>query len=267
MTIIVPPSRALSLRLLSRAATYSTQPLLRVPSDRNASPPQSASCSNASPGLFSALRVRAYATATPVTRAGRPKAHTGRASASKTKAATTAAVTITGARNTTAKKPGPKKPGPKKGASKATPKRKLKAKAKAKPKPKRKVLTEKQKVAREKKLASLKKKQLRETALLNPPKRLPDTAYQVVSIENFTKGTGVAENAKAAAAKYKSLEPEDREVSPFPLTTVVASMAHPSSTRIMSPTKTKPKTRLLIRGGSQHLRHYKSRTRIMPGLH
>jgi hypothetical protein len=140
----------------------------------------------------------------PAARPGRPKAHTGRATPSRRKTAATASSAT-------------KKPAAKKKAAK--PKQKAKAKAKAKPKAKRKtrVLTEEQKANKEKKAAALKQRNLRITALLTPPsakppKRLPSTAYMVINQENQVKGASTADNAKANAAKYKALSPEEREV-------------------------------------------------------
>jgi hypothetical protein len=45
-----------------------------------------------------------------------------------------------------------------------------------------------------------------------PPKQLPRTAYMVINAENQVKGTSTADNARASAAKYKALTPEEREV-------------------------------------------------------
>jgi hypothetical protein len=108
-----------------------------------------------------------------------------------------------------------KKPAAKKKAGK--PKKKSKAKPKAKAKRKPRVLTEEQKAKKEKKAAALKQRNLRITALLSPPsakppKRLPATAYMVINQENQVKGASTADNAKANAAKYRALSPEEREV-------------------------------------------------------
>ena len=148
----------------------------------------------------------------------RPKAHTGRTSAAARKAPTTS-------KTTAAKKPAPKKTTPKavpKAKSKAKPRikakpkpaKKKRAKAKPKPKPKakkpKKVLTEAEKL-------SLKKRQLKATAL-KPPISAAYTAWTVFLQEKI-KTTGLAPEkgnigsvAKGASLEYKQLIPEQVEV-------------------------------------------------------
>ena len=151
---------------------------------------------------------RAYATERPVSR---PKAHTGRTTTSpRKKAAPKAAAT---------KKPAaPKKPTKSKPKPKARPK--TKAKAKPKPKPRRRVLTDQQKAKRIATKENLDIKKLKELALA-PPTQLPSTAWLVViqqTVKDGDAGKGLdarkrlGGSAKAAAAKYKSLSPEELEV-------------------------------------------------------
>ena len=207
MTIALLPPRALALRLLSRGpSTPILFRSLRVRHDQNAGQPTSSSHSNAGAIHCCPGRSQNYATAAPASRPGRPKAHTGRATASRRK---TAATTSSAASAAT------KKPTAKKTAAK--PKRKTKVKPKPKPKRKTRALTEQQKANKEKKAAALKQRELRKTALLTPPsatppKMLPRTAYMVIHQENHVKGTSTTDNARASAAKYKSLTPEEREV-------------------------------------------------------
>ena len=212
MTIGLLPSRALALRLLSRGpATPVLFTSVRVRHDQNAGHPTSTSHSNAGP-IHSCLgQSHNYATAAPASRPGRPKAHTGRATAPKRKAtATTRTATSAAPKPAAARKSAANKKA-------AKPKRKVKAKAKPTRKPKTRVLTEHQKATKEKKANALKKRELRIRALLTPPaatppKMLPQTAYMVINRQNQVKGIRSTENAKANAAKYKALTPEEREV-------------------------------------------------------
>jgi hypothetical protein len=214
MTIVLLPSRVLALRLFSRGpSTPALFSSLRVRHDQNAGHATSSSPPNSGIIQSGLGRSQNYATDVPVARPGRPKAHTGRATASRKKAA----AATSDATSATTKRTATKKPAVKKKPAK--PKRKTKAKAKAKPKAKRKtrVLTEQQKANKEKKAAALKQRNLRIAALLTPPsatppKRLPSTAYMVIHQENQVKGTSPADNAKANAEKYKALSPEEREV-------------------------------------------------------
>lgn len=129
------------------------------------------------PSLSAYLR-KSYSSA-----AGRPKAHTGRTTASKSKGK-------------------PKSSNDKKGASKKSSSTGKKAKKAA---PKRKQLTDKQKEAREKKKQREEIRQLREAAL-TPPKRLSSSAYQLVCKE---QGGSVTKNIEV----YKNLPLAERQVS------------------------------------------------------
>jgi hypothetical protein len=201
MTVGLLSSRALAWRLLSRGpSTPVLFSSLRVKHDQKAGHLTSPSHSNVETIYPRLGQIQNYATAS---RPGRPKAHTGRATASKKKPATRSST-----KSTAAKK-----------AAKPKKKTKTKAKPKPKPKPKRKTkaLIEQQKANKEKKAAALKRKNLRITALLTPlsatpPKQLPRTAYLVINAENQVKGTSTTDIAKASAAKYKALTSEEREV-------------------------------------------------------
>jgi len=211
MTVGFLPPRALVLRLLSRGHSTPVLSSLRVKHDQNAGHRTSPSYSNVETTYSRLGHIQNYATDVPTSRPGRPKAHTGRATASKRKpAASIRSSTSATPKSTAAKK-----------AAKTKRKTKTKAKPKPKPKPKPKrktrVLTEQQKANREKKAAALKLRNLRITALLTPssaapPKQLPRTAYMVINAENQVKGTSTTDIAKASAAKYKALTPEEREV-------------------------------------------------------
>jgi hypothetical protein len=204
------PSRALALRLLSRGpSTPVLLSSLRVRHDQNTGHRTSPSHPNVEIIHSRLSQIQNYATDVPTSRPGRPKAHTGRATATKRKpAASKSRSTSTAPKSTATKK-----------AAKTKRKTKTKAKPKPKPKPKRKtrVLTEQQKENKEKKAAALKQRNLRITALLTPPaatppKQLPRTAYMVVNAENQVKGTWNTDIARDSAAKYKALTPEEREV-------------------------------------------------------
>ena len=203
MTVGLLHSRALALRLLSRCpSTPVLLSSLRVRHDQNAGHQTSPSHSNVEITYSRLGQKQNYATGVPASRPGRPKAHTGRATASKKKSA---ARSTSAAKNSTVTKKA------------AKPKRKTKTKAKPKTKRKTGVLTKQQKANKEKKAAALKQRNLRITALLTPPaatppKQLPRTAYMVVNAENQVKGTSPTDNARASAAKYKALTPEEREV-------------------------------------------------------
>ena len=131
---------------------------------------------------------------------GRPKAHTGRTPARKSTRAAAA-----------------KKPGPKTAAGKSKVGRKPKAKKKATAKkpvkkavkrPLSKEALNRQRIAAERELKS--------KALLDSPKDLPASAWQVVLAEISKASTGqsgrIGLKSKEASAKYKSLTPEEIEV-------------------------------------------------------
>ncbi|KAH8808267.1 hypothetical protein F5884DRAFT_362506 [Xylogone sp. PMI_703] len=144
---------------------------------------------------------------------------------------TTSSVRLFAAATTTKTKKTSKKSPAKSTTSKAAPKKKAatakkttrkttrktakKTTAKAK-KPAKKQLTEKQKEEKQAKKEREHLRKLKETALLPGPHRLPDTAWMIVLSEylkanaekgNQTSGT----KTKEAAAKYKSLSPEELE--------------------------------------------------------
>ena len=141
--------------------------------------------------------------------ASRPKAHTGTPAARKPRAKAAAA--------TPAKKPA-KKPAAKAKKPKAAkkPKKVKKSKKAVAKKPRRKVLTPKQKEAKAVEDKKRKIKELKKTAL-EPPSPGATTAWLVLSTErNKGKNTlvSVDQGTKAAAADYKNLTPERREVCP-----------------------------------------------------
>lgn len=158
------------------------------------------------------LQSRSYAT-----KPGKPKAHTGRVTASKRKpaAATSDAAAGTPKKASARKSASTKKPAAKKRGAAEKPKRKTTSKAKAKGRPKRKVLTEKQKTTKQKDAVRQKTKNLKQQALLDPPKRLPATAYTVLSVETSHKGMKIKEHSKAVSEQYKSLSAEEMEVSSY----------------------------------------------------
>jgi hypothetical protein len=206
MTVLLPPSRALSHQLASRVLHQTANRRSCANSwsrviFNNVGCLSSLLQFNAPTPILGQVVFRSYAT-----RPGRPKAHTGRVAASKRKPAAARSDKAAGTPKKT-----PAKRITKLAAKK--PKRKTsKAKPKPKPKPRRKALTEKQKAAKAKKDAGQKTKDLREKALLDHPKRLPFTAYTVLSSESSGKGINVADHAKAISAQYKTLSPEEMEV-------------------------------------------------------
>ncbi len=163
------------------------------------------------------------------TKPGRPKAHTGRVTASKRKPAAARSDTAAGtpkkvaAKKAPAKKPPAKKRTTTRKSAAKKPARKTRSPAKPKPAPKRKVLTDKQKVAKEKKETLQKTRDLRKIALLDGPKRLPATAFTVLSVQTSSKGTAASLHAKDVAAQYKTLSAEEMEVT-------YTSLSHRAST-------------------------------------
>ncbi len=185
MTVALPISRSLAQQLLARSARsltrpVSSNPLLRVncacghDKDHPSYPSKYTSLGQ----LFKQTRSYATATGKPV---GRPKQHTGRTPAKRTPKAKATK------KSTSTKKPTTKKATPR--AKKAPSKSALLKKA-------RKEQTD-----------------LKATALLQEPKRLPTTPYQLILVEE-TKGTKttVTAGATAASNKYKNLALADREV-------------------------------------------------------
>lgn len=203
----MPPTRAVSHQVISRTSSFCTARFatgLRRVNPIYSSDDKSATSHRHSANSRSVLsQCRSYATKTvtaTVKTPGKPKAHTGRTTTTKRKTTSTT-----------------KKPAAKKAKSTTKPKSKPKIRAKAKPKPKAKPrkreLTEKQKAAKAKTLASQKHKTLCATALLTAPKSLPNTAWQVL-ITGSTRGNANAKlgsAAKEASAQYKNLTPEERE--------------------------------------------------------
>ena len=152
------------------------------------------------------LHFRGFATAAV---ASKPKAHTGRKKAGKVKAKAKPA-SVAGTKKTVRKTPAKKGPAkkPKVKAKKAVkksakkPAKKAVTKPKAKPK---KAITpeEKEKILR---------RELRAKALTSPH-GLPSTAWTVLMAEVSKDTRNLGNSAKEAAVKYKSLLPEEREVS------------------------------------------------------
>lgn len=132
------------------------------------------------------------------------------AAASKTKKSTKTSTKSKAARSKKSGTKTTKKPAKKKTTTKKTAKKTTKAK-----KPVRKQLTEKQKEEKEAKKERQHIRDLRETALLPSPHKLPDTAWAILLSEymkaNAEKGQAITSKAKEAAEKYKSLSPEELE--------------------------------------------------------
>lgn len=210
MKLFVPPRGALSHQSVSRLSHPRTTRLSCAHSWSRATFNNLGYLSsllqcNASTSTLGQLLSRSYAT-----KPGKPKAHTGRPAASKRKPAAARSDAAAGVpkkapskRTATRKKPAAKKPARKT-------KSKLSPKLHPGRKPKR--LTDKQKAAKEKRDAGKKKKDLRKIALLDPPKRLPSTAFMVLSVETSSKGTPPPQHSKEVSARYKNLRPEEMEV-------------------------------------------------------
>ena len=219
MTYLLPPGRALSQHLVSRASRAAAQKSCANSWSRvavkNPRCLSSLARSNTLIPILSQLLSRTYATGT-----GKPKAHTGRPAASKRKPAV---VTSDAAAGTPKKAAAKKKPArkPKRAVKKKAKTKPKSRKAKAKPKKKRapKELTEEQQARKAKRLAAKasrelaeKKKTLKETAQLNPPKQLPYTAFTVLVKETASKGVVGKDIVRASSTQYKSLRPEEMEV-------------------------------------------------------
>lgn len=165
-----------------------------------------------------ALRFRTYAT----TAVSRPKAHTGRTASAPRKKAPVAKATTSGttsaakkpaakkSKTTSKTKPKPKTKGPGRAGTKAkSAKARKKPKAKAAPKKPKKVRTPEQKERLA--IKALKAK------LLDPPKQLATTAYQVLLAETSRAKPGsVPGLSKEASVRYHALNPTEREVSLLP---------------------------------------------------
>lgn len=197
MTIAAPISRSLAAQLLARSARLLTRPvssntLLRVNCNCGHDNDQSSYRSKYTNlgQLFKQTRTYATATGKP---ASRPKQHTGRTPAKRTPKATK--------KTTPTKKATTKKAPKKKVVKKATPR--------AKKEPSKHALLKK---------ARKEQADLKSAAILEEPKQLPATPYQLILVEE-TKGTkgAVTAGATAASNKYKNLSPEDREVRIYEL--------------------------------------------------
>lgn len=207
MAILIPVHRALSTKLAGRSFKVVSRLGYHPWSARvNQSPdhhePKSTS-SQARVGRICFISTRTYATTAAGKPASRPKAHTGRTPAKRaSKAATT-------------DKPGPKTP---EGKAKVGAKPKAKTtKAKAKPKRERPMKPVKKALSKSalNKERVTKEKALKAAALLDSPKLLPATAWQVVFAESKRvphDQHDVKRIAQDAGQKYKDLRPEEKEV-------------------------------------------------------
>lgn len=248
MQSLLPPSRALSHQLTSRASQLAAvrrscaNPWSRVTFSNNVRYLSSLLQTDASTPVRSRLLFRFYAT-----KPGKPKAHTGRVAASKRKPAAARSDAVAGTpkkapakKTATTRKPAAKKPARKS---------KSKTKAKSQAKPKRKVQTEVQKASKAKKAAGKKNRDLRQQALLDPPKRLPATAYTVLSVQSSGKGMSVVQHAKEVSAQYKNLAPEELEVLSVLFFSYLRLLINPFSVLITLQMRTKPKTMLPSNSG------------------
>ena len=202
MTVLIPCSRTASRQLISSTSRLLTRQAipsvtLRVRSIHTTVFIRPNRSTHTVPRALSIRSTRSYATEGAAKPRGRPKAHTGREPAKRKPVAKK--------QPTAADAPAKKNAGRPKKATKA------KSKPKPKPKPKKTTLS----VTAQKKQASQAQKALREKALLHPPKKLPETAWTVLFVENAPKkgsGGNVASSAKGASEQYKNLSPEEHEV-------------------------------------------------------
>ena len=150
--------------------------------------------------LSSVISSRNYATRA----VSRPKAHTGRAKAATPRRAAPKS-TEKPAKKTAAKRS--------KAKPKAKPKKRAaKAKSKPKAKPKKKVLTDEAKARLQKRKEALLVKDLK-AKIIKAPTALPSNAWTVLVAEKIVKGhKDLSGLVKSAAAEYKTLSPERREV-------------------------------------------------------
>lgn len=216
MTITIPVHRALSTKLAPRSFNVVTRwgynPwLARVNSTSNNENDANTSRLCLQSKSRHTIGTRYYATDAAAKPVSRPKAHTGRTPAKRSTKASTSS-----------------KPGPKTAAGKKAVGRKPKAKttkAAAKPKTKKAVKKPVKKPAAKKvpsKTALLakrraKNKELKEKALLNAPKQLPQTAWGVQFGEAQSAARGSGQNigmvTRNAAEQHRGLTPEQKEVS------------------------------------------------------
>ena len=213
MTIIQPFGRACSRQLITRARPSSGHVVSRVAWSFKDPPNTYLLAKNLFKPSYLNISSRLYASGIPP--ASRPKAHTGRAKAAKPR--TTKAAASTRAKTTKKATTKATKKAPARKKTKAKAKAKPKRRSKAKPKPKRRVPTDKQKEIAARKAARSKLTKLKEDALLKEEKaasagRNNRSAWQFV-VQSF-KGPGIGgvEMTRQAAAKYKNLSPQEREV-------------------------------------------------------
>ena len=187
MTAALPFSRSLPKHVLARSTRTFTRPshsssLLRVTCtcDANRDRPEHRTDSLGLASIYRRARTYATASAKP---ASRPKAHTGRTAAK---------------RRTAAKEAAP---------AKST--KKPKKKAVKKPIPRVKKPLSKSALLKKERQAT---RELREAALLNNPKQLPQTAFTLIFTEETKKSGDARTKATSASEKYRSLSPEEREV-------------------------------------------------------
>lgn len=205
MTVTLPIHRALSIKLASRSFNavprwgydpWVARVSLAFREDKDIK--KAYPCSRAR-SIFPST-TRSYATKAASKPASRPKAHTGRTSATRS------------AKASTSKKSGPKtEAGKKKAGVKSKP-----SKAKVKASPKKKAVKKAPSITALRKEQRLKNKELKEKALLNPPKGLPATPWAIIFGE-YQKGSTsfdrTGQKAQEAAQKLKNLTLEEKEVS------------------------------------------------------
>lgn len=174
--------------------------------------------------LSTRLSVRCFATGTEGRPASRPKAHTGRTPAKRQSTAKQAGSTTKKAATSTKKASKPKKKPAKKSKK---PKKKV-VKTKAKPKRTTRVLTEKQKQAKETKAKGEKIRLLKEKAL-TPPSAGSKSAFLVFHSEHSKnhKGIRATEISKEISTKWKQITPEQREVRSISQLLILHSLSCP----------------------------------------
>lgn len=215
MTIAIPVHRALSTKLAPRGFNVVTRwgynPwLARVNSTSNPDHDTTTSRSSLQSKSIYFVATRSYATGAAAKPASRPKAHTGRTPAAKRST-----------KSSTSSKPGPKTAAGKKAVGrkpKATTAKTVKrtrtaTKTATKPrkpavkKPPTAIALRKQRVAKD--------KELKQKALLDSPKKLPQNSWAVVFSEAQTGSHSLEQSsqvAKDAAQKFRNLTPEQKEV-------------------------------------------------------
>jgi hypothetical protein len=100
------------------------------------------------------------------------------------------------------------------------------------------------------------RRELKSIALLDEPKKLPATAFQLLVVQEGKDNKVFGSNTVSAARKYKDLTPEEREVRfgrPLgPLHYVLTGRLSSAST--MKPTRTKTQMNKPTRNGSRATR-------------